>query len=370
MRLRPILGLCAIIGSCAKPELPPGTPPDRSPPRSVETRPAYGESVPGFDGDAWIRFDEPISNPRSFDRTLLASPAGRYRVTPGRSRIKFRPEDGWQDGVVYYFALPAGISDLVNNRTDAPTELLFSTGAEVSPTLVQGRAYDRVSGRGTRGVRLLFLSADSVPYTAVSDTGGVYRLPGLPYGGYSAMAFVDQDRDFEYDEEFEPGAVETFEVSAEAATATVDVWMLPADTTPPILASAELVDSVTIRLNFDDPLDPEASLADARVVVRLEPEGPDRSQVDVVVGRPPPPEAPPDTLAADAEAAPPIPAPSGRPPAATFATVTFSDPFMAGTYSVEASGFTNLRGLPGGGEATLEVAPEPEPEEPDPEPAP
>ncbi|MFQ5530347.1 MAG: Ig-like domain-containing protein, partial [Gemmatimonadota bacterium] len=267
MRFEQILVLCALMGSCAKQELPPGTAPDRSPPRAVETQPAYGEVAPDFEGDAWIRFDEPISNPRSFDRTLLASPAGRYRVMPGRSRIRFRPEEGWREGIVYYFALPAGVSDLVNNRTAAPTELLFSTGPEIPPTLVQGRAYDRVTARGIRGARLLFVSADSVPYTAVSDTGGVYRLPGLPYGDYRARAFIDQDRDFEYDVEFEPGAVEAFQVSVERATASVDVWMLPADSTPPILASAELIDSLTMRLTFDDPLDPEDSLAEATVIV-------------------------------------------------------------------------------------------------------
>jgi hypothetical protein len=159
-------------------------------------------------------------------------------------------------------------------------------------------------------------------------------------------------------------------VSVDSPTVTVDVWMLPADTTAPVLASAELVDSVTIRLTFDDPLDPEVSLSDARVVVRLEPEGPDSSPIDVVVGRPAPPETPPDTLAADADVPPPVAVPAGRAPAETFATVTFGDPFGAGTYSVAASGFANLRGLLGGGEATLAVAPEQAPDPEDLEPAP
>ncbi|MDH3297210.1 MAG: Ig-like domain-containing protein, partial [Gemmatimonadota bacterium] len=270
MRPRSVLVLCALLGSCAKQELPPGTPPDRAPPRSIETRPAYGETVPGLEGDAWIRFDEPISNPRSFDRTLRASPAGRYRVTPGRSRIRIRPVEGWKAGIVYYFALPAGISDLVNNRTAAPIELLFSTGGDVSPTLVQGRVYDGVTARGLRDARLLFMSADSVPYTAVSDTGGVFRLPGVPYDRYDAMAFIDQDRDFEYDAEFEPGAVEAFVLSEDTATVGVDFWILPADSTAPILASAQVIDRVTLRLLFDDPLDPLASLQAATVAVRAE----------------------------------------------------------------------------------------------------
>lgn len=357
--------ICVLAAACAKQELPPGTHPDRAAPKAVETHPSYGESVPGFEGDAWILFDEPLGDPRSLERSLLSSPAGRYRMTPGRTRIKIRPEDGWRDGVVYYFALPAGLSDLLRNRTTAPIELLFSTGTEVSPTLVQGHAYDRVTGRGSRGARLLFLSQDSVPYTAVSDTGGVYRLPGLPYGDYSAIAFLDQNRDFEYQDEFEPGDVVQFQLTDGLRTASVDLWMLPADSTPPVLASAEVLDSLTLRLIFDDPLDPESSLADVEVSIRDESGDHTWTVADVVVGRPVIPVAPPDS--ADAADAVPEPPPSGpsRRPAQSFVTVTVAEPLVEGTYEVKATGVPNLRGLRGGGETSVDYVPPPDPIEQD-----
>lgn len=365
MRSGLFLMLCVLAVSCAKQEPPPGTHPDRQAPRAVETYPSYGEAVPGFEGDAWIQFDEPLMNPRNIERTLLASPAGRYEVTPGRTRIRVRPEDGWRDGVVYYFALPAGIADLLRNRTAAPIELLFSTGTDVPPTLVKGHAYDRVTGRGSRGARLLFLSEDSVPYTAVSDTGGVFRLPGLPYGDYRAIAFLDQNRDFEYQDEFEPGDVVPFELTNELATASVDLWMLPADSTPPVLASVEVLDSLTVRLTFDDPLDPESSLAD--VVIRIQAEPGDRTWtvVDIVVGRPVVPVVVPDSIGVDAAPVVPVPQPTGpsRRPAQSFVTVTVAEPLVAGTYRVEASGMPNLRGLIGGGDASVDYMPPPSPTE-------
>ncbi len=364
MNAGPFLILCVLAGACAKQELPPGTGHDTSPPRAVETRPAYGETVPGFDGDAWIRFDEPLSDPRSIERTLFSSPAGRYRVTPGRTRIRIHPDEGWREDSVYYFAIPAGLSDLLRNRTAAPIELLFSTGADVSPTIVQGRAYDRITGRGSRGARLLFLSQDSVPYTAVSDTGGVFRLPGLPYGDYHALAFIDQNRNFEYDDEFEPGDVVPFELTDGSPTATVDLWMLPADTTPPVLASAELLDSLTLRLTFDDPLDPEASLADVEVLIADETGDRTWTLADVVVGRPPVPTVLPDSV--DVELDVPAPKPSGpvREPAPSFVTVTVVKLLIEGTYRVEVSGFPNLRGLLGGGGVTVVIGPPP-PREPE-----
>ena len=358
MRWRNALVLALALG-CAKQELPPGTAPDRSPPTVTETWPAYGDAVTDLDGDAWIRFDEPLSDPRGIERTLVASPAGVYRVTPGRSRIRIRPESGWRDGVVYFFSIPSGLTDLVRNRTESAIELLFSTGDSVPPTLAEGRAYDRVTGRGTRGARLLFMAADSIPYTVVSDTGGVFRLPGLPYGSYDAAVFIDQDRDFSYDAEFEPGVVVPVTLTEEQPNLRFDAWMLPADSTPPILVSAEVLDSLSLRLTFDDPLDANASLEEATVVVQEE-QGETWRSVVIVVGRPP---APVDDAGER-------PAAVTRPtPAAAFVTVTLDRVLSAGSYRVSASGIPNLRGLVAEGDTTFVYEPVVEPEaEPDLEP--
>src|SRR5690606_34352354 len=145
-------------------------------------------------------------------------------------------------------------------------------------------AIDRVSARGQPGSRLLFLGADSVPYTTVTDTGGVFRLPGLPHGAYEAIAFEDQDRDFAYDREFEPGGTEAFELDADSPAAELKLLILPADTTPPVLASAAATDSLTLRLEFDDPLDPDADLAGAAVFVRDTVSGADVAVAEFVVG--------------------------------------------------------------------------------------
>ncbi|MFW6039878.1 MAG: carboxypeptidase-like regulatory domain-containing protein, partial [Gemmatimonadota bacterium] len=256
------------LASCARSEPPPGTRPDNTPPRTEELRPDYRAEVPGFDGFARVQFDEPLSNPRNLGRDIVGSPAGRYETKPGRRGLEVRPEDGWQDSVVYYIRLPSGVSDLLRNRTTEPVEWLFSTGGAVPDTEVRGRVIDRVTARGESGLRVLFLGADSIPYTVVSDTGGTFRLPGLPPGDYEAVGFQDQNRNFTYDTEFEPGGRAEFTVDDDAASAELRIVMLPADTTPPVLASATAPDSVTLRLEFDDPLDPETELADVTIAVR------------------------------------------------------------------------------------------------------
>jgi hypothetical protein len=106
MSRRPDLLFAAFVSAlalgCAREQPPPGTGPDFDPPRVVEMVPEYGALVPGFDDDAYLRFDEPLTDPRSVERLLIASPAGRYRVKPGRSQLRVRPEDGWRPGTVYY----------------------------------------------------------------------------------------------------------------------------------------------------------------------------------------------------------------------------------------------------------------------------
>lgn len=367
------------LASCARSELPPGTRPDNTPPRVEELRPDFRAEVPGFEEFARVKFDEPLANPRNLGRDIVGSPAGQYDVKPGRSSLEVRPEDGWQDSVVYYLRLPSGVTDLLRNRATEPVEWLFSTGGAVPETEVSGRVINRVTARGERDLRVLFLGADSVPYTAVSDTGGTFRLPGLPHGSYEAAGFQDQNRNFTYDAEFEPGGRAEFTLEEEASSAELRIIVLPADTTPPVLAAASARDSVTLRLEFDDPLDPEAELAGVTLAVRDTLTGQPREVAEFAVGSLPPPEieVPVDPVegaeeaevAEDEEAAegevpvePEEPDPIGFDPAPDFLTVRLAEPLTAGVYEVEIDGVANLRALRGGGSVTFDYEPPPEPE--------
>lgn len=397
------LGLAVLAVACAKEEPPPGTGPDREAPRVIRLRPEYGASVPGFDGKASVRFDEPLSDPRNLTRNVTGSPAGLYRVQAGRRGLEIRPEDDWIAGAVYFIRLPAGATDLLRNRTDEPVEWLFRVGGTVPDTEVKGRLIDRVSGRGEPGGRLLFLSADSVPYTAVSDTGGTYRLPGLPAGDYLVVGFMDQNRNYRYDATFETGDTVSFEMAEGGRVADFEVVMLPADSTPPRVATAEAIDSVTIRVELDDPLDPEADLVPASVVVhdsttgaviavdsffvgRLEAgagaelegalEGGDEGEgePEVAPGGEPELEEGQDLepdFALDRELTDGGALGAGTtilPPAPTVVTIVLAEPLAGGVYEVELAGFANLRGLRGGGSARFEYAPPPpEPEAPAPD---
>ena len=356
--------------ACAKEEMPPGHGPDFDPPVVVETFPAHGSAVPGLDEDAYLRFDEPLGDPRSMSNRLVTSPAWPYEVRAGRNSVRVRPRDGWRPGVVYRFQIPPGLRDLIRNVTNEPIELLFTTGASLTDTRTTGRVLDRESVRAVRDAAVLVIGADSVPYAAVSDTGGYFSLPSLPLGEYWAYGFRDQNRNRRLDRESEPHDSGHVSLPDSTTAVSLELWMTSPDSTPPMLGSAEAADSVRLRLGFDDLLEPELEVATATVRVTSEDSGDAWPVESFVVGE----EAARDSAAADSTVVEGPGRPRRGPPAEPEAelrprpqatvTVRLGRPLTEGTYSVHAEGFPNLRGLRGGGDTTfVYLLPPPAPDE-------
>ncbi|MCL7957573.1 MAG: Ig-like domain-containing protein [marine benthic group bacterium] len=420
------LALLTLIAGCANVEAPPGTGPDFEPPSVLERFPAPGAIVPDLDDDAWIRFDEPVQSPRNLERGLDISPAWDWKFNPRISGFSVRPREGWRPGVVYRIRIPPGVSDLIRNRTRQVIEWTFSTGPEISETRIDGIVYDRETVSGVRDARLLFLSSDSVPYSVVSDTGGVYGMRSLPAADYTVYAFLDQNRNRQLDRSTEPWDSANVSLPEPNSRYAVDLWMLPPDSTPPRLLSVVAFDTVTLSLEFDEPLDPEASLDGASVSVAGPPgrepitigglqvgqpgtafQGDSAAGVDPDTTSAAEGEADPDTLAVDPlvadslaadslmadtlaadslmtdslaadSAASPDPGAGGRERlqsaelrAMPFRTlvVRLEQALTEDTFRVVASGIPNLRGLTGGGDTTFvyvaplaPVAPDAEPD--------
>jgi hypothetical protein len=309
------LATASLALACAREEPPPGARPDRTPPSVREIRPVNNSIVPGFGGSVEIRFDEPITGTRSLQQSLVASPAERYELSSGFSNIKIKSSDGWVDGVVYYFQIPAGIADLLGNRTEQPIELVFSTGPELSATRVTGEVLRRVDGQALSTARVLFynLAGDSIPYGVLTDRQGEFELPYLPPDEYWSFAFEDLNNNLRLERLFE--AYDSVRVELEpAGSAALSFRVVEPDTTPALLGLIRSPDDLALELEFDDYLDPEQDFSSAGLIlrqvesgtrwgveeVRLEVEQPRGRQRG---GGPAPAEAPRDTAAT--EPAPP-----------------------------------------------------------------
>lgn len=364
-RLNLFLGLTVACAACAREEMPPGTGPDFEAPAVVEMFPLSGAAVPDLDEDAYVKFDEPLGDPRSLARVIETSPAWQYEINAGRRTVRIRPIDGWRPGVVYTFRIPPGVRDLLRNLTREPIELLFTTAPEFFDSRAAGAVWDRETVRRVRDIAVLVVGEDSIPYAAVTDTGGNFAFRGLPVGDYWAFAFRDQNRNRTLERDFEPHDSGRVSLSDSTSIVQLELWLTSPDSTPPLLGSAVARDSLTLRLEFDDLLEPDASLYGASVGVVEAGTGQELPIAEFVVGDLAPAAVPeegvePDSLDGeialdDAEQIPAVQDERARPQ--RFVSVRLGRPLVGGDYEVSARGFLNLRLLAGGGDTTFVYEP-------------
>jgi hypothetical protein len=351
-------------GGCANESPPPGALPDARPPQVEDIVPGRDTIVPGFDGDARVRFDEP-ANLTNIEREFTASPDETYEVKVGFRDVRFRPRAGWRDGVIYCLELPEGIRDLMNNRTDAPIEFCFSTGPPIPSTRVTGRILNAVTGQPQAQARVHFLALpqDSTPYAAVVDREGDFERRALPPDTYWAFGFVDQNRNRLLDRRLEPYDSLRLDLSPDGS-ADLEFRLTDPDTTPAQLVQAEAVDSVTLRLEFDDPLhrsqegQPSVTVTQAEtgvtvdVVAALVGE-PSQVRFPAMPGEQPPEEEPEEEPEAAARPGVELGSAEAAELPSQAVSVRLAAALETGTYRVRAGGFVNLRGLVGGGDTTF-----------------
>ena len=266
------LGLFSIC-SCANQGAPPGGPQDRTAPQVLETFPDTFAVVPAFIEDIRIVFDERISESGAqgtLDQAVTISPeSGEVTVRHSSRALRVRMEGGFLPDEVYRVTVQPVVRDLFGNSLVDPFEFVFSTGAEMTPTVLAGSIVDRITDEPIEGARVIAraepppgveASDDQVvpTHVALTDERGIYALRYVPAGGYEITAFLDQDRSGR------PSNREPIEtgrgVLNPADTVLMNFALLVPDTTPAVLASVDVVDSLTLAVDFDDFLDPMSSL--------------------------------------------------------------------------------------------------------------
>ncbi|HXF96977.1 MAG TPA: Ig-like domain-containing protein, partial [Gemmatimonadales bacterium] len=230
----------------------------------IQVRPESGAVVPRWDGPAVIRFDEVIEEmPDQLARHVLLSPVrGPVAVSWHRTRIEVEPKEGWKPGRVYRLELLAGITDLRRNRLDSGRTVIFSTGPALPGARLQGTALHWTEQRALgRALIQAALRPDTVPYLALADSSGAFTLSGIPPGDYLVYAVHDQNTNRQRDprEAYDSALVRV------DSTAMVVLWAFVHDTTAPRLKAAEAVDSVSVRVEFTQYLDPERPVDPAQV---------------------------------------------------------------------------------------------------------
>jgi hypothetical protein len=370
----------ALLGlGCASPGMPPGGPPDAAAPQIVAIIPDSG-NVGVSPKEVIFRFDEVVSErpqgATSLEALFLISPRdGAPETSWHRDAIGVRPRRGWRPNTPYTVLMMPGLTDLRGNIRNTGASTFFSTGRTIPRTRLSGVVFDWVAGTPAAGALVeSFVRPDSLrPYIALADSNGAFSIPYLPPARYTVRAYLDRNKNFGID----PG--EAWDTTAVAVTdsVTTTILVFVHDSVPPRIRDLFMVDSVSIQVAFDKPVDPSQSLAPTNFAVV----GPDSVPLPISgVGPPaadtarpaaPVPGAPPPT-------APPISAPARRdtaivakpamPRPAPISTVVLrlQRPLAPSrTYRVRALGIRGLLGHTGDSERGL-TTPAPRPAAPNP----
>jgi hypothetical protein len=257
--------VAVVLVACASQGDPPGGPPDAVPPVVVAIAPESG-AVNVRPDRVEFRFDEVVSErpsgAPSLEQAVLISPTdGLPRVDWRRRSIAVRPRRDLKPNAVYTVTLLPGITDLRGNAMKTGASVIFATGPTIPNTRVTGILYDWVAGHAVRAGAIEAVALpDSIVYVARTDSVGRFTLAHLPPGSYAVRGWLDANANRELDgrEAYDSASV------ALRDTASLTLLAFVHDTLPPRINAVEVVDSMTLRVELNQPLDPEQTVDTTR----------------------------------------------------------------------------------------------------------
>ena len=267
--MRRLTAAAFVVAACASPGMPPGGPPDVAAPQIVAIVPDSGR-VGVTPREVIFRFDEVVNErPQSVttlaDLFLISPRDGAPRVSWNRDEIAVRPRGDWRPNTTYTVTMMGGLADIRGNVRNAGASTFFSTGPTVPRTRITGQVFDWVGGAPAIGALLeAYVPPDSaLAYVAVSDSGGRFALLHLPPGRYLVRAIVDRNKNRGIDagEPWDSASVTLADSSA------VELFAFARDTVAPRIRDVNIVDSLSIRVSFDRPVDPTQQLTTANFAV-------------------------------------------------------------------------------------------------------
>ena len=246
----------SLLIGCAQPGAPPGGPPDPTPPRLVAVTPDSG-AINVRPDRVIFEFDDVIderSGGASLARLFLISPVdGEVDVDWRRRALAIRPTRGrWRPNTVYTITMLPGLRDLRGNMLAEGTSLVFSTGPIIPQTELTGVAFDWPAGRVLPTALVEAIARpDSTIYLARADSSGRFTFRHLWPGIYTIRAFNDANQNRTADPR---EAWDSVQVSL-TDTLRTELYAFVHDSVGPGISNVTVVDSSTIRVTLDRPLD-------------------------------------------------------------------------------------------------------------------
>jgi hypothetical protein len=272
-RLQLTLASLLLAIGCASMGAPPGGPPDKLPPVLLIVAPDSGALRVPLRQVVTFRFDEVINERTkaggTLDQGVVVSPSeGPVSVDWHRTYITIRNRKGWRPDIAYTVTILSGLQDLSGNATRKPLQTVFSTGSVIPTGVVRGVAFDWAAQTVVTGARVEAMIGNdtTLKFVTVADSTGHFVLTTLPPGTLRLRAYVDANQNRVLD----PRELwDSASVTVPVDTAAREFYMFAHDTIGPSLIDVIPVDSMTLRIRFDRPVQPGAALDAAQFSLKM-----------------------------------------------------------------------------------------------------
>jgi hypothetical protein len=272
----------AAVAACASAGNPPGGPDRHDPPQILSITPDSNATRVNI-RNVEFRFDEVVSDrPAAQGATLLnqlflVSPRdGDAVVSWHRDHIDVRPRKGFRANQAYRVTMLPGLADLRNNVRHEGASVLFTTGDSFPRLGIVGRLFDWDQQRPANGgyIEAMLLSDTTLVYVAATDTLGGFDVGPLAPGRYRVRGLIDanSNRAIDRGEKWDSTTVDVVDVRP-----STELLAIERDTVAASFSRVAVEDSVTLRVDFDRPLDPTLQLMPTMFVLQR----PDSSQLEI-----------------------------------------------------------------------------------------
>lgn len=207
-----VVGMVALLASCAKQGYPSGGPRDVAPPEVVGMHPASG-TTHFNDRSFSITFNEFVVLNDAENNIIISpplQPKPQYTLK-GKSLVVELP-DTLKSDATYLFQMHGAIADFTEGNRIGPLEYAFSTGGTIDILSLQGRVLDAYKDKpyAKTVTVMLYRQQDGVEwddstialqqpdYVARCDEKGAFRFNYIADGQYRIAAIDDADRNLRY----------------------------------------------------------------------------------------------------------------------------------------------------------------------------
>ena len=252
-----------LLISCANPMPPTGGPPDKTPPKIINSEPLNG-TINFHSKSISLEFNK-YMNKNKVNENIFVTPDKKIKFDWSGKELNIEFEDELDSNTTYAINIGTDYTDLKQNKPTQSYTLIFSTGNFLDSGEISGQLFDKEpSGAYIYAYYIDNINPDTLnpnmtkpDYKIQIGTNGKFNILALKEGNYRLFAISDKFKDGIYNEGIDGFSAASRDVMVFDDSIPLVNFQLgpPIDKVGPMLYSAESIFNNLIAVDFSEPLD-------------------------------------------------------------------------------------------------------------------